>query len=341
MNRFKTRLIASLCGLTIIFSACTGEKTETQKTKVEKKPLVRIEQVRAVDVNQTREFTATVKANISNNIAPNMPVRIDKIMVEVGDLVKKGQKLVQMENTNLENAKTQLDNIRTEFQRIDELYKIGGTSKSSWDAMKMNLQVTETTYNNLVENTQLSSPIDGIVTARNYDKGDMYSGLPILVVEQISPVKLKINVSESYFTKVKKGMPVEIKFDVYGNEVFTGEVTLVYPTIDANTRTFPVELQIKNTDNRVRPGMFARVTINFGSLNHIVVPDRAVVKQAGSGERYIYTLNNDNTVTMKKVELGRLIDASYEITSGLNDGDKVVIAGQSNLMNGIEVEVEK
>ena len=111
----------------------------------------------------------------------------------------------------------------------------------------------------------------------------MYSGgEPVLVVEQITPVKLYINVSEGYFTKVKKGAPVSVKVDVYGDEEFEGKISLVYPTIDPATRTFPVEIQLVNRDQRVRPGMFARATLNFGTQDHVVVPDLAIVKRAGS-----------------------------------------------------------
>lgn len=116
-------------------------------------------------------------------------MRIDRIFVEVGDRVSKGQKLVSMDAANLKQIKYQLDNQQIEFKRIDELYKVGGASKSEWDTAKMNLDIRETSYKNLLENTSLLSPINGVVTARNYDNGDMYSGgEPVLVVEQITPV---------------------------------------------------------------------------------------------------------------------------------------------------------
>ncbi|MGL4292852.1 MAG: efflux RND transporter periplasmic adaptor subunit [Bacteroidales bacterium] len=340
MNKTKTLFIAQLIGLATLAS-CSGEKKETKVELSEAKPLVKVEAVSSRDVEQTREFTATVEPNISNNIAPQSPVRIEKIYAEVGDHVRKGQKLVQMDSNNLNQAKTKLDNVRVEFNRIDELYKIGGTSKSSWDTMKANLDLAEAAYKNLVENTQLLSPIEGIITARNYDNGDMYSNTPVLVVEQIRPVKLKINVSEAYFSKVRKGMPVDIRLDVYGDEIFEGKVSLVYPTLDAATRTFPVEITIDNKNERVRPGMFARTTMSFGSKNHVVVPDQAVIKLAGAGDRFVYVLNNDNTVSFNKVELGRRIGDSYEIISGVNNGDKVIVAGQSRLTNGTEVEIQK
>lgn len=334
------QLVALL--LVAALGACSGgaEKATTEK-KVDEKPKVKLASVSARPVAQIQEYTATVEAEVKNNIAPASPVRIDRIFVEVGDRVAKGQKLVSMDAANLKQIKFQLDNQRIEFQRVDELYKVGGASKSEWDAAKMNLDIRETSYKNLLENTALLSPINGVVTARNYDNGDMYGGgEPVLVVEQITPVKLLINVSEGYFTKVQKGAPVSVKVDVYGDEEFEGKVSLIYPTIDASTRTFPVEIQLVNRDQRVRPGMFARVTLNFGTQDHVVVPDLAIVKRAGSGDRYVYVYK-DGKVSYNKVELGRRMDTEYELISGVENNSQVVIAGQGKLADGVEVEVEK
>ena len=198
--------------------------------------------------------------------------------------MKKGQKLVQMDASNLEQSKAQLDNLELTFSRIDALYKSGGVSKADWDAQKTQLDVARTSYQNLLTNTQLKSPLNGIVTLRNYDSGDIYAGNPILQIQQISPVKMNINVSEAHFPIVKKGMKAQVKLDVYGDDEFTGSVTLVYPTINAQTHTFPVEVSLPNTNGKVRPGMYARVTMNYGVNKNVVVPDNAIVKQQGSGD---------------------------------------------------------
>lgn len=323
-----------------LLGACSGDKDKAAE-KVGEKPRVKLADVKARPVEQIHEYTATVEAEVKNNIAPSSPVRIDKILVEVGDRVSKGQKLVSMDEANLKQAKFQLDNQEIEFKRMDELYKVGGASKSEWDASKMAFDVKKTAYKNLLENTSLLSPINGVITARNYDNGDMYSGgEPVLVVEQITPVKLYINVSETYFTQVKKGAPVAVKLDVYGDEPFEGVISLVYPTVDPATRTFPVEIKLANKDQRVRPGMFARATLNFGTKDNVVVPDLAIVKQAGSGDRYVYVYK-DGKVSYNKVELGRRMGAEYELVSGVPDNSQVVIAGQTKLVNGMEVEVEK
>lgn len=326
----------SLAASVVMFS-CTSEKK--QEVKVDEKPLVRLGTVKTQEVEQIQEFTATVEANVVNNIVPSMSLRINDILVEVGDHVRKGQVLAQMDKTNLLQSQTQLENIQLEYDRAFELYKVGGASKQSLDAQKTQLDVAKTAYENLKENTRLVSPINGIVTARNYDSGDMIGGEPVVTIEQMSPVKLLVNVSESFYTRVRKGMDVNVKVEVYGDEIFHGKVSLIYPTVDPQTRTFPVEIKLPNKDLKVRPGMFARVTMNFGTQNHVVAPDLSIIKQAGSGDRYIYVYK-DGKVSYNKVLLGRRMDDKYEIISGVSDGDQVVVAGQSRLTNGAEVSVE-
>ncbi|MDR2119347.1 MAG: efflux RND transporter periplasmic adaptor subunit [Tannerella sp.] len=333
----EIKLIAWLAAA--LLSACSGNK-EAQEQAAAEKPKVKLALVAVRPVDQTQEYAATVEAEVTNHIAPSVPGRISKIFVEVGDRIAKGQKLVQMDAANLKQIELQIENQRIEFSRIDELYKVGGISKSEWDAARTALDVRETSYANLQENTVLPSPIDGVVTARNYDDGDMYGGAqPILTVERIVPVKLVIHVSETSFPKVVKGAPATIKLDTYPGEVFEGRISLVYPTISQATRTFPVEIQLYNRDMKVRPGMFARVTLNFGVENRIVVPDVAVIKQSGSGDRYIYVYKN-GAVSYNKVELGRRMNNEYELISGIENNSQVVIAGQSRLNDGAEVEIE-
>ena len=327
-------LVAAMLG------ACSGGEEKKAESAVSEKPAVKLATVSMRAVDQIGEYTATVEAEAKNNIAPTAPGRISKIYVEVGDYVSKGQKLVQMDAANLNQLKLQLDNEEKEFNRVDELYKVGGASKSEWDAAKTSLDVRRTSYNNLLENTQLVSPLNGVVTARNFDNGDLYTStqMPVLVVEQITPVKLLVNVSEPNFPKGTKGMTCTVKFDMYENEEFEGKVSLVYPTINPSTHTFPVEITLTNANKRVRPGMFGRVLMSFGTKEHVVVPDMAVVKRAGSGDRFVYVYK-DGKVSYNKVELGRRMDTEYELLSGVENNAQVVIAGQNRLADGVEVEV--
>ena len=324
--------------------SCNSKQSTKQEEIVEVAlPKVEAQAVASRVVSQEMSFTGTVEAQVVNNIAPQQPLRIKEIKVDVGDRVKKGQLLVTLDNSSLVQAKAQLDNAKKEYERTNELYEFGGASKSEWDSRRLQYEVAQTAYNNLVENTTLISPISGIVTARNYDKGDMYSGAqPVLVVAQIKPVKILINVSEPLFSKVKKGMSVNITLDAYGSEVFKGKVARVYPTINQITHTFQVEVSIPNANERIRPGMFARVILPYGKSHNVVIPDQAVQKLLGSGDRYVYIYNPaDSTVRYSKVELGRRLDTEFEVLSGVKSGEVVVTKGHLGLTNGCKAELVK
>lgn len=302
--------------------------------------LVEAVKVHTEAVEQINSFTATVEAKTINNIAPNQQVRISKILVEVGDHVRKGQRVALMNPANLEQRKYQMINDSLEYERINELYLAGGASKSDRDKLKLAYDISKTAFSTLDENTRMDSPIDGIVTARNYDNGDMFSmGAPILVVQQIRPVKLMVNISEALFKQIRTGMTVDITLDVYGEEKFIGKVVLIHPTVNSQTHTFQAEINIANTDERVRPGMFARVSMVSDIQDHIVVPDQAVQKLTGSGDRYVYVASNGKSI-IKKVTLGRRMGTRYEIISGLEDGDIVITTSQNRLSDGKEINVK-
>ncbi len=325
----------------MLVSCGSSDKSAEQAATVQAtKPNVKIATVTTEAVEQLEEFTTTVEAEVKNNIIPNSPLRIERILVEVGDYVRKGQKLVQLDASNLDQLKLQYENQLVDFKRVEELYKVGGTSKAEYDNAKTQIEVSKRQLDNRLENTVLVSPINGVVSARNYDNGDMYGGTPILVVEQISPVKMKINISESRYAQTNRGLDVKLNFATYGEQEFDGKISIVYPTIDPATHTFPVEITLANSDMKVRPGMYGKATVNFGTTEHVVVPDAAVIKQAGSGDYYVYTYDNGK-VTHNKVQLGRRLDNRYELISGIEPGSQVVVAGQNALSNGMEVEVIK
>jgi RND family efflux transporter MFP subunit len=281
----KHLTIITMAAVAILTACSSSENTNTATVAVQdEKPKVKLAASTVEEVEQLAEFTTTVEAEVKNNIAPNAPLRIEKILVEVGDNVSKGQKLVQLDASGLEQMALQIENQKIEFNRVNELYKVGGASKAELDNVKTALDVNIKAYNNKLENTVMRSPINGVVTARNYDNGDMSGAAPILVVEQIAPVKMHINVSEPYYAKVTKKTEVSVKFEAYGEEEFAASVNIVYPTINATTHTFPVELNIANKDRLVRPGMYGRATVNFGTQRHVVVPDQAVINQLESGD---------------------------------------------------------
>lgn len=316
----------------------TAEQPQAAEVRL---PNVTIMAASYKDVPQSDVYTASVEAYAKNNIAPQSPSRIQKIYVEVGDFVRAGQIVAKMDEVSLNQSKLSMANDSLEYSRIKKLYEQGGVSKSDFDAMELKYNVTRSQYQNLLENTILRSPVSGVITARNYDQGDMYGGSPIYVVEQITPVKLYVGISEMDYTRVKKNDTVTLTADALPGKTFTGRIARIYPTIDAATHTFTAEVNVANGDRLLRPGMYARVTVNFGSNHSIVVPDDCVVKQQGSGVRSVFVLQADNTVKEVVVTLGRHFGTEYEILSGISEGDNVVVKGQTSLKNGSKVNVQK
>ena len=292
------------------------------------------------DVPQDEVYSSTVQAYAINNIVPQSGGRIKKINVEVGDFVRRGQILAEMDALNLDQARLKLANDSTELGRLRTLLAEGGVSQSDFEAVELAYNVSKSQYQNLLENTILRSPISGVVTARGYDRGDMYAmAAPIYVVQQITPVKLLVGISESEYTRLHIGDAVTLTADALPGREFTGRVNRVYPTIDPASHTFTAEVLVSNGDRVLRPGMYARVKVTFEVRRSIVVPDVAVQKQQGSGVRVVYVVGPDDTVDIVPVTPGRHIGKEYEILEGLSEGERVVVKGHSALRNGSKVAI--
>ncbi len=318
----------------------SSSTTAEQQTAQERIASVSVMAVTAKDVPQEDVYTSTVEAYATNNIAPQSPSRIQKIYVEVGDFVRAGQIVAKMDDVSLNQTRLSMTNDSLEYHRLKGLYEEGGVSKSDLDAMELKYNVTRSQYENILENTILRSPISGVISARNYDRGDMYTGNPIYVVEQITPVKLLVGISEADYTKVKKNDSVEITVDAIPGRTFAGRISRIYPTIDPSTHTFTSEIQVANADHALRPGMYARVKVLFGVNHSVTVPDNCIVKQQGSAIRSVFVLQEDSTVRERVVTLGRHFEEEYEILSGLGEGETIVVKGQASLKDGEKVNVQ-
>lgn len=352
MNKF---LSITAITFALIISACSGGKDKKENNSAQDLPVVKTMTVSDRDVNQVGNYTASVDPAIINNITASTPNRIKKILVDEGMKVAAGQKLVIMDDINntsyeiqLNNAKANLRNVQANYDRALELFKIGGGTKQNVDQMETQLinaknavAAAERTLRNVRENTVLTSPISGVITARNYDDGDMSGALPILTVARIQPVKIVVNITEGDLAKVKRGMPAIVTFDTYGDEIFNGTVSLISPTVDKTSRSFSAEITVNNADGRILPGMFGRVQLSLGNARRVVVPDKAVVKQQGSANHYVYVYNPNGTVSFNKVELGQRLGDSYELISGVESGAQVVVSGQAKLTNGAKVKLAK
>lgn len=341
MNTLQKIIVFAVAASSIIACGSSQNKTVTPiATTQDALTNVSVTEAHYEQVPQTEVYSANVQAYVVNNVVPQGGSRIKKINVEVGDFVSKGQVLAEMDQASLQQTKLKLDNDAIELARLKQLYEEGGLSQSDYESAELAFNISTTQYENLLENTILKSPIDGVVTARNYDAGDMYLGsTPIYVVQQITPVKLLVGISESEYSKLHKGDRVDVVAEALPGRTFEGKVGRIYPTIDPTTHTFIAEVVVSNADRALRPGMYARVTVTFAVNNSIVVPDASIVKMQGAGQKSVFVLNPDNTVSSKVVTLGRHTGENYEILTGLSEGEKVISRGHTALKDGDKVNV--
>ena len=336
----KTKKFLPIVMLMLVLASCSSKDDKKATQVKEELPVVEVVTIGEDAVKQTSEYTGTVEAFKTNNISSNSGARIKRILVDVGSRVARGQRLVILDDVNIAQQQIALANTKRELDRARELVKIGGGTQQTVDQLQAQYDATARAIRTMQENTVLTSPVSGVVTAKNYDAGDLPAGLPVLTIEQQQPLKVIVNVNESEYPHVKRGMPVVVKFDTYGDETFQGQVYLIHPTVDATSRTFQVEVAITNRNDKVRTGMFARVNFNYGTTHSVVVPDRAVQKQVGSGVRYVWVYQGGE-VELREVELGQRLEDRYEIKGGLVPGTQVVIAGASRLQDGAKVQLKK
>ena len=340
----KTIKTLSLAVLSAGLLASCSSSSSSKATEEQSADTVRLVEVAPAEMRAlslSEEFTAQLEAKVVNNITAQSGGRLKQLLVKVGDRVGAGQAVARMEATQAAQAQIQLADAKTNFARMDELYKVGGVSKAQWEQAKSAVDQAKLAYGNAAENTVLRSPISGFVTAKNYDNGDMTSPqLPVVVIQQIAPVKAVIGVSEQYYSYLKKGAAATLSVDALGEETFSGVVTNIFPTLDPVTHTVSAEIEVANKDLKLRPGMYARVHLDFGTKEALTVPDKAIVRQAGSGARYVYVFSGGKAV-YRAVELGQQQGDLYEVVSGLNAGDQVIISAPSNLKNGLSVKLRK
>lgn len=340
----KTIKTLSLAFLSAGLLASCSSSSSSKATEEQSADTVRLVEVAPAEMralNLSEEFTAQLEAKVVNNITAQAGGRLKQLLVKVGDRVGAGQAVARMEATQASQAQIQLADAKTNFARMDELYKVGGVSKAQWEQAKSAVDQAKLAYGNAAENTVLRSPISGFVTAKNYDNGDMTSPqLPVVVIQQIAPVKAVIGVSEQYYSYLKKGAAATLSVDALGEETFSGVVTNIFPTLDPVTHTVSAEIEVANKDLKLRPGMYARVHLDFGTKEALTVPDKAIVRQAGSGARYVYVFSGGKAV-YRAVELGQQQGDIYEVVSGLNAGDQVITSAPSNLKNGLSVKLRK
>ena len=324
-----------------VLSSCSGTKKSKEVKKITKVEQVRTTILKKQNITRTINLSTILEGYTTLNVFPSIQGHIEKIFVEVGDHVKKGDDLVRMDQTQYKNALITYNNLVTEMKRMEGLKEGNAVSQQNYDNTKMSLDQAKAQLDFLKQNTYFEAPFSGVISAKNYENGELLSGSPVVVLTKISELKALVNVSEIYYTGVKKGTKVNIISELYPDKVFNAEVEIVYPTIDPTSHTFTVKLRIPNQNMKLRPGMYVRTKLLIGKDNVLLVPYLSVLKLTGSNNRYIY-INEGGKAKRIFVNLGQRFDDNIEIISPeLKEGMEVVTTGQSKLVEGVKLNIVK
>jgi len=340
----------------------------------EKKVPVEVEVVSPGSIEETIELTGWIKANQIVDIASKVAGRVeslrvpsdgsDSVAVEEGVSVKKGQQLAIIDHdvylaqlvaaqAGVRAKEVELADAEREKKRVIALYEGGSATEQSRDkAMtaaelaaaslsltKANLELAQI---NLLE-SMIVSPIDGIVTAKHIDEGNLIrSGDQIVTIADMKTVRVIVAATEKYGAQITVGMPAKIKVDAFAERTFDASVHSIHPALDAQTHTIQVEIRLDNEELLLKPGMFARVTLITRRKDNVVVIPRDIVLGGKIDKHYVYVVEGASAGKIARkhfVEIGIKQADRYEITNGLKEGEMLVVNGMNYLADGMDVEV--
>jgi RND family efflux transporter MFP subunit len=370
------RILYLLAALVLVFlTYWYGYKQKSAPDAEEKRIVpVEVETVGTGSIEETIQLTGWIKAKQVVDVASKVPGRVeslrilsdggDSIAVEEGVSIGKGRQLAVIDHdiylaqlaaatSSVRAKEVELADTEREKKRIIALFEGGSATEQSKDKVvtaaelsaaglelaKANLDLAKL---NLREST-IVSPIDGVVTAKHIDEGNMVrAGDKIVTIADMETVKIIVAVAERYGAEISPGMPAKIKVDTFADRQFEAKVYSIHPALDAQTHTLQVEIHLKNDEMLLKPGMFARVTLVTKQKTDAVVVPRDVILGGKIGEHYVYVIEDasDEKIARKRfVEVGIKQADMYEITDGLKAGEALVVNGMNFLIDGISVEI--
>ncbi len=342
--------------------ACGGKEEKTEKTI---RP-VQYQEVSYFGSLQERTFSGTARTDKVINLSFRNTGIIVKFDLKLGQQVKKGQLLAQLDNVQarlgyeqslagLNSSLSQLNTAKLALDRARSLYEKGSAPLSDFESAKNSFRTAQASYESEKRSVTIQeekirygflyAPEDGIISTVNAEIDEnVTAGQVIAVLNAGNEMKINLGLPESVINNVIAGMPVKVNFSALAGQEFTGSVSEVSPSVDRNTATYPVSIHIDNGNNGVKSGMAANVTFNFGAnednQSTLVIPASAVGED-GAG-RFVFVIKENNataTVEKSRIEIGALRNDGFEVKKGLELGQKIATAGLQTLLDGQEVRL--
>jgi RND family efflux transporter MFP subunit len=306
---------------------------------------VTVSTVEQKEVTNNIGLVGTIVGDNDVQVISEAQGKVTGIFANVGDFKSAGSVIAQLDDelkkSAYETAQVNFDKAKKDFERYGALYKNKSVSDVQYEQSKLayyNAQSQYVAAKKDYENTKITAPISGIITARNVDMGTYVNrNMPVANIVDISRLKVKVNVAEKDVFSLKKGDKVTVTTDVYPGVEFTGTIATISDKGD-QAHNYPVEISLKNSrEHPLKSGMFGKV--NFVSRS--VMPKLVVSRDALLGsikDPQVFVVEN-GTAHLRNVTVGDTYDNDLEILKGLKAGDKVVVNGQNNLEENTAVYV--
>lgn len=305
---------------------------------------VQVAPVETIPLPRGVSAVGTLRSEDSVMLRPEITGRIAEINFDEGGKVKQGQLLVRLDDSvaraQLQQAQANLSLVSSQYRRAQQLTKEGFISKQARDEIASQLKVQQAAValaRAQLEKTAILAPFDGMVGLRNVSVGDYVSpGLDLVPLESIDPLKVDFRIPEQFLGEAQVGAKLALGFDALPGQLREGEVGAISPLVDVGGRSILLRANVPNPDGTLRPGMFARVRLQFDAAQGLVVPETALVP-AGE-EQYVYRLE-DGHARRVVVKLGLRRGGKVEILEGLQAGDQVLTTGLQKVLDGDRVQV--
>lgn len=303
--------------------------------------------VEARDVTSTINTVGSLIAGESAAIHAEVSGQVLEVLFEEGKPVKKGDTLIKMDSSLIETeyakAKAALDVAAATFQRDDKLKSGGFVAGQQWDVSRADYRAAQAAVSNaeiLLTKSVIKAPFDGVAGLRSFSPGDYATaGQELTNVVSLDPLKLEFTAPEKDYATVKQGQKIIFLVDAFPDRKFSGEIYAIDPRINPENRNFTVKATIPNADGQLRPGMYARISIETQTRNDVpMLPEEAIMPQGT--DSYVFTINGSKA-QRKKITIGERQAGLVEVRAGLKAGDKVITAGLMKLKDGSDVTEQK
>ena len=337
----KRLLLSTLVAAIPFFSGC-HKASELNQTELPS-AIARAQTVERKSRDATEDVVGTVRPKLSAVIEAKVSGRAEQMLVVPGQLVKAGERLVQLDAHEIQSRLDQAAAVRqqaeSDLKRATDLIQQKILSQSEFDNAQSKFRIAaaaETEAKTMLDYTVIVAPFDGVITRKLADVGDLAApGKPLLQMENPDTLRLEANVPETLIGNVKLGDKLAVHIATVASEI-GGTVAEMSPAADPNSRTYLVKLDLPGTTG-LRSGQFGRVAVSVGEVSAIRVPAAAVI-QRGQMEIVFVVVNSH--AQLRLVKTGSRIGDEIELVSGLNSGEQVVTEGVSALTDGQPVIVK-